>query len=56
MTFNVADYVDVAERLRLFYEKFPDGRITRLNDPRVMEVGDRIFIVYDAVARATPSS
>ena len=48
------DYVDVAERLRQFYDRYPDGRITRLDDPRVMEIGDRTFIVYSAVAYRTP--
>ncbi|HWT22714.1 MAG TPA: hypothetical protein VN213_04340 [Solirubrobacteraceae bacterium] len=52
--FKLDDYIDVAERLRQFYERYPDGRITRLDDPRVMEVGDKTFIVYSAVAYRDP--
>jgi hypothetical protein len=52
--FKLDDYVDVAERLRQFYEKYPDGRVTRLNDPRVMEVEGKTFIVYDALAYRAP--
>jgi hypothetical protein len=53
LTFKMDDYVDVSERIRLFYERYPDGRLTRLNDPRVMEIGQRVFIVYDALAYRT---
>jgi hypothetical protein len=51
--FDLSDYVDVAERLTRFYEKYPDGRISRLDDPRVMEVEGKTFIVYSAVAYRT---
>ena len=27
MTFNMADYVDVKERITLFYEKYPEGSL-----------------------------
>jgi hypothetical protein len=32
--FNLDDYVDVAERIRLFYEKFPDGRLVTVRHGR----------------------
>lgn len=55
MSFKIDDsYVDVAERIRLFYEKFPDGRLTRLGEPKLMEVGDRLFVMYTAMAYRTP--
>lgn len=44
MTFNIDDYVDVAERIRIFREKHPDGSlqstITLVNE----NVGDRYLL------------
>jgi hypothetical protein len=51
--FKMDDYVDVAERITLFYERFPDGRLTRLEDPRVLEVGGKLFVCYTAMAYRT---
>lgn len=53
MSFNLDEYVDVAERITLFYEKFPDGRLTRLGEPKVMEVGGKLFVQYTARAYRT---
>jgi hypothetical protein len=52
MTF-AADYVDVAERLRLFREKHPGGSMqpADLAEPfRMVEVGTQTFVVYVAAA------
>lgn len=48
------DYIDVAERLKQFYEKYPDGRVTRRGEPKVMELGNKTFVVYTAEAYRTP--
>jgi hypothetical protein len=47
------DYVDVAERIRQFYERFPDGRLTS-RTPWVMELGERTFVCVHAKAFRTP--
>jgi hypothetical protein len=54
MSFNMDDYVDVAERIRLFYEQFPDGRLTRRDGPQILEVAGKPFVVYSAEAWRTP--
>ena len=51
--FNLDDYVDVAERIRLFYEKWPDGRIVTMKFA-VEIVGDRPFALCHAQAYRTP--
>lgn len=47
------DYVDVAERIRIFRERYPDGALQPL-DPsepfRIVEVGGQTFIQYTAIA------
>lgn len=54
------DYVDVAERISLFYAKFPDGRLVADGEPYVMELGatqdalGRQYVVYRALAYRTP--
>lgn len=53
MSFDMDGYVDVAERITLFYEKFPDGRLTRLGDPEIREVGPKLFVIYSAEAYRT---
>lgn len=53
MTFNLDDYVDVAERIRLFYGLYPDGRLvtTRWG---VEQAGDKLFVYCEAEAHKTP--
>src|SRR5262245_16500333 len=53
MTFSIDDYVDVAERIREFYERFPDGRLTTGGAPHVMEINGKPFVVYHAQAWRT---
>lgn len=53
MSFKMDDYVDVAERIRLFYEKYPDGRLTRLGEPKILNVDGKTFVVYTARAFRT---
>jgi len=47
------DYVDVAERIRQFNERYPDGSLQNWIEPHVIEVGDKLFIVYAAAAYRT---
>jgi hypothetical protein len=49
VTINLDDYVDVAERVRLFYEKYPDGRLVTLEHGR-FEDHDRVFVWCKAAA------
>lgn len=51
--FNASDYVDVAERIREFYEKFPEGRLTTGTPPQVVEIGGKPYIWYHARAYRT---
>ena len=56
MTF-APDYVDVAQRIREFREKHPDGSLQPLNLEKpfiVTEVGGKTFVVYVAAAYRTP--
>lgn len=52
--FKMDDYVDVAERIHQFYERFPDGSLKTGTPPFVMQVGERPFVVYHAQAFRTP--
>lgn len=55
---SLDDYVDVAERIRIFRDRFPDGSLQPLDpsDPfQVLEVGGQTFIVYTAVAYRSPN-
>jgi hypothetical protein len=48
------DYVDVAERIRTFKEKYPDGSLQAHEYPRLWLIGDKTFIGYCAAAYRTP--
>lgn len=54
---NLDDYVDVAERLRLFHDAYPNGSLQPL-DPsqpfRVIEVAGETRLVYAAAAYRQP--
>ncbi len=52
--YNLDDYVDVAERIHSFYERFPDGRLTCGSLPHVVEIGGKPYIWYHARAYRTP--
>ena len=51
---RLADYVDVAERIRLFIERYPDGCLRQHVAPYLLPVGERLFVVYIAAAYRTP--
>jgi len=51
------DYIDVATRLRMFKEKYPDGSLQPVNLDRPIEVitiEDKTFLAYTAAAYRTP--
>ena len=54
MAFDLEGYVDVADRITAFYAKYPDGRLTRLGEPSIMDVGGKLFVRYDAQAYRSP--
>lgn len=54
---RMADYVDVAERIRIFRDQYPHGSLQPVNpmEPfRVIEIGDQTFIAYTAAAYRSP--
>ena len=55
---SLDDYVDVAERIRIFRERHPEGSLQPL-DPsapfQIVEVGGQTFIAYTAVAYRSPT-
>jgi len=56
-TDRMADYVDVAERIRTFREKHPDGSLQPLDLAKpyeIITIGDKTFVVYVAAAYRTP--
>lgn len=51
------DYIDVAERIRRFRDKYPDGSLqpANLGEPfRIVDLGESTFIVYVAAAYRSP--
>jgi len=56
MSFDLQGYVDVAERIRMFREKYPNGSLQPLDHNKpydVITVGERSFVVYVAAAYRT---
>jgi hypothetical protein len=54
---RLADYVDVAERIKLFREKPPDGSLQPVDPSKpydIVTIGDKTFIVYISAAYRTP--
>lgn len=54
MSFNLGDYVDVAQRIEEFYGRYPEGSLRTGTPPQVLEIGGRSFIVYHALAFRAP--
>jgi hypothetical protein len=55
---RLGDYVDVAERIRIFRDKFPEGSLQPADAAKPFEIvtiGEKTFIVYTAVAYRTPT-
>lgn len=54
---RLGDYIDVAERIRLFREKHPEGSLQPANLDKpfdMVTLGDKTFLVYIAAAYRTP--
>ena len=51
--FQLSDYVDVAERIHSFYDRYPEGRLVTVDWEKV-EVGGQDFILCHAKAFRTP--
>jgi hypothetical protein len=54
MSFDLNSYVDVAERITAFYDRFPDGRLVSCEEPTTMNAGGKDFVVLHARAYRTP--
>ena len=52
--FNTDDYVDVAQRIHDFYEKYPDGRLTTVDWEVKPDLGGKAFVWVHAKAYRTP--
>jgi hypothetical protein len=51
--FSLQDYIDVAERISHFNERYPEGSLQTVSWS-VETVGERLFVVYCAAAYRTP--
>ena len=54
---RLSDYVDVAERIKLFREKHPEGSLQPVNLEKpfdIVTIADKTFIVYISAAYRTP--
>ena len=52
--FNIDHYIDVAERINQFYERYPDGRLCMGSQPSVQQIGDKWYVWYHARAHRFP--
>lgn len=51
---NLEGYVEVADRIKLFYERYPEGSLQAAVPPVVMEVEGKSYLVYSALAFRSP--
>ncbi|CAB4135474.1 hypothetical protein UFOVP1037_17 [uncultured Caudovirales phage] len=54
---RLGDYIDVAERIRLFRDKHPEGSLQPANLEKpfdMVTLGDKTFVVYISAAYRTP--
>jgi hypothetical protein len=54
---RLSDYVDVAERIKLFREKHPEGSLQPVDPSKpydIVTIADKTFIVYISAAYRTP--
>lgn len=54
MGFDLGNYKEVADRIPEFYEKYPDGRIAAIGEPKVITVGNKHFIGVTVGVWRTP--
>jgi hypothetical protein len=55
VTYSLDEYVDVAERIQLFYSKFPEGSLVTIRGPEAFHVGERTFVWCQAAAYRSPN-
>jgi hypothetical protein len=55
VSFDLNSYTDVAERIRLFYEKYPDGRLTTVDWEVQPDIGGKSYVWVHAKAYRDPS-
>lgn len=53
MAFSLDDYVDVAERLRIFKERFPEGSLQQA-DLQFIDFAGKSWVIYTAAAYRYP--
>ena len=53
MSFSMNDYVDVAERIRMFREKYPNGSLQQVS-LQFIDFAGKSWVVYTAAAYRTP--
>ena len=57
MGFDMSDYIDVAERIRIFRERYPEGCLQPANPEQpfsIVSAGGKEFITFCAAAYRTP--
>jgi hypothetical protein len=54
VSFDLDSYTDVAERIRLFYEKYPDGRLTTVDWQVQPDLGGKAYVWVHAKAYRNP--
>jgi hypothetical protein len=54
MSFDLDSYTDVAERIRLFYERYPEGRLTTIDWDVKPDLDGKTFVWVHAKAYRTP--
>jgi hypothetical protein len=53
VTVDLSNYVDVAERIRLFFDAWPNGSI-QATTPTTVDIGDKVFLEVTARVYRTP--
>lgn len=54
-SWSLDDYVEVAERIALFHERYPEGTLQAAQPWEIRQVGDKQFIIYYAKAYRSPN-
>jgi hypothetical protein len=54
VSFNIDDYVDVAERIEKFYERYPEGRLTTVDWQVQPDVAGKAYVWVHAKAYRDP--
>ena len=52
---NLENYIEVNDRIKLFYDKYPKGSLQQLHPPQVVEVDGSHYLIYTAAAYRDPN-